>query len=133
MSSSDATSSILLTDTPKQIKDKINKYAFSGGRQTVEEHRQLGADLEVDVAYQYLTFFLEDDDKLEDIRIKYSKGELLTGEVKAVLVECLCEWFKQFQDRRAKVTDADVELFMSTTKKINPYPAAWKDEIERRE
>jgi len=51
MSSSDATSSILLTDTPKQIKDKINKYAFSGGRQTVEEHRQLGADLEVDVAY----------------------------------------------------------------------------------
>ena len=39
MSSSDATSSILLTDTPKMIKDKINKYAFSGGRQTVEEHR----------------------------------------------------------------------------------------------
>lgn len=32
MSSSDATSSILLTDTPKMVKDKINKYAFSGGR-----------------------------------------------------------------------------------------------------
>jgi hypothetical protein len=26
---------------------QVNKYAFSGGRQTVEEHRKLGADLEV--------------------------------------------------------------------------------------
>ena len=29
MSASDTTSSIYLTDTPKQIKTKINKYAFS--------------------------------------------------------------------------------------------------------
>jgi tryptophanyl-tRNA synthetase len=32
MSSSDANSSILLTDTAKMVKDKINKYALSGGR-----------------------------------------------------------------------------------------------------
>ena len=32
MSSSDDTSSILLTDTPKMVSNKINKYAFSGGR-----------------------------------------------------------------------------------------------------
>jgi tryptophanyl-tRNA synthetase len=31
MSSSDLNSAIFLTDTPKQIKDKINKHAFSGG------------------------------------------------------------------------------------------------------
>lgn len=68
MSSSNATSSILLTDTPKQVKDKVNKYAFSGGRQTVEEHRQFGADLDIDVSYQYLTFFLDDDEKLEEIK-----------------------------------------------------------------
>jgi tryptophanyl-tRNA synthetase len=37
MSSSDATSSILLTDTAKQIESKINKYAFSGGQPTLEE------------------------------------------------------------------------------------------------
>jgi len=62
MSSSDETSSILLTDTPKMVSDKISKYAFSGGRQTVEEHRALGADLDVDVSFQWLTFFLEDDE-----------------------------------------------------------------------
>jgi tryptophanyl-tRNA synthetase len=39
MSSSVDTSSIFLTDTPKQIKTKINKHAFSGGKTTVEEHR----------------------------------------------------------------------------------------------
>lgn len=82
MSSSAPTSSILLTDTQADIKKKINKYAVSGGGQTVEEHRANGANLDVDVPYQYLTFFLEDDAKLEEVREKYSKGEMLTGEVK---------------------------------------------------
>ena len=51
MSSSVYSSSILLTDKPKEVKDKVNKYAHSGGRQTVEEHRKLGADLDIDVPY----------------------------------------------------------------------------------
>ena len=68
MSASDPTSSIYLTDTLDQIKQKINKYAFSGGRDTKEEHRKYGGNTEVDVSYQYLTFFLEDDAKLADIK-----------------------------------------------------------------
>ena len=51
MSSSVYSSAILLTDNAKTVKDKVNKYAHSGGRQTVEEHRKLGADLDVDVPY----------------------------------------------------------------------------------
>jgi len=47
---------------------QINKYAFSGGRDTIEEHKKLGGDVEVDIPYKYLTFFLEDDEKLERIR-----------------------------------------------------------------
>ena len=62
---------------------------MSGGQQTVEEHRRLGADLSIDIPYQYLTFFLDDDVKLEEIRVKYSKGEMLTGEVKNVLIEII--------------------------------------------
>ena len=45
MSASDPTSAIFVTDAPKQVQKKINKYAFSGGQATVEEHRQLGAHL----------------------------------------------------------------------------------------
>jgi hypothetical protein len=38
---------------------QVNKYAFSGGKTTVEEHREFGADLDVDVSWQYLNFFYE--------------------------------------------------------------------------
>lgn len=63
MSASDANSSIFMTDTPNQIKSKINKHGFSGGQETVEEHRRLGGNPDVDVAYQYLGFFLDDDEE----------------------------------------------------------------------
>ena len=63
MSASDANSSIYMTDTPAQIKNKINKHGFSGGQETVEEHRRLGGNPDVDVAYQYLGFFMEDDEE----------------------------------------------------------------------
>ncbi len=46
----------------------MNKHAFSGGRETLEDHRKYGGDCEVDVSYQYLRFLLDDDEKLEKIR-----------------------------------------------------------------
>lgn len=92
MSASEQNSAVFLTDTPKQIKNKINKYAFSGGRTTVEEHRQLGGIPDIDVAYQLLKFFLEDDKKLEEVRLAYSKGEMLTGEIKKLAIEVSCSW-----------------------------------------
>lgn len=67
MSASDPNSSIFMTDTPAQIKNKINKHGFSGGQETEEEHRRLGGNPDVDVAYQYLTFLLDDDDELKQM------------------------------------------------------------------
>ena len=67
MSASDPNSSIFMSDTPAQIKNKISRHGFSGGRETEEEHRRLGGDTEVDVSYQYLSFFLDDDEELEQI------------------------------------------------------------------
>jgi tryptophanyl-tRNA synthetase len=62
MSSSDPTSYISLTDTPAEVKKKINKYAFSGGQATIEEHRKKGGNPDIDVCFQYLRMFFEDDD-----------------------------------------------------------------------
>jgi tryptophanyl-tRNA synthetase len=59
MSASIESSSILVRDSPKQISTKIKQYAFSGGQETLEEHRAKGGDPDVDVSYQYLRFFLE--------------------------------------------------------------------------
>ncbi len=57
---------------------QINKYAFSGGRDTVEEHRKLGGNTEVDVAYQYLSFFLEDEEKLASIKkVRIMEAQIL--------------------------------------------------------
>lgn len=67
MSASNVNSSIYMSDSPSQVKNKINRHGFSGGKETEEEHRRLGGDTDVDVSYQYLTFFLEDDDELERI------------------------------------------------------------------
>jgi tryptophanyl-tRNA synthetase len=96
MASSDATSSILLTDSPADVKKKVNKYAFSGGGATLEEHRANGANLEVDVPFQWLKFFLEDDDRLAEIKDKYGRGEMLTGEIKAILIDTLNGFLKEF-------------------------------------
>ena len=38
MSASIPNSAVFVTDTPRQIKDKINKHAFSGGGASKEEH-----------------------------------------------------------------------------------------------
>merc|ERR1711860_91068 len=72
MNASDPNSAVFLTDTNKQIKTKINKYAFSGGGATVEEHKENGGNCDVDIAYQYLTFFLEDDERLAQIKKDYT-------------------------------------------------------------
>uniref|UniRef100_T1JAW5 Tryptophan--tRNA ligase, cytoplasmic n=1 Tax=Strigamia maritima TaxID=126957 RepID=T1JAW5_STRMM len=82
MSASEPNSSIFLTDTAAQIKNKINKHAFSGGRATLEEHKQYGGDCSVDISFQYLRFFLDDDEKLKQIENDYSSGKLLTGNLK---------------------------------------------------
>lgn len=64
MSASDPNSAIYMTDTPNQIKNKINRHGFSGGGDTEELHRQNGGNPDVDVAFQYLSFYEEDDELL---------------------------------------------------------------------
>ncbi|XP_036448966.1 tryptophan--tRNA ligase, cytoplasmic isoform X1 [Colossoma macropomum] len=116
MSASDPNSSIFLTDTPKQIKNKINKHAFSGGKDTIEEHRKYGGNPDVDVSFMYLTFFLEDDEELEKIRQDYTSGALLTGELKKRLIETLQPLIADHQNRRKQVTDETVMQFMTPRK-----------------
>ncbi|KAF8969941.1 tryptophanyl-tRNA synthetase [Flammula alnicola] len=118
MSASDPNSSIFMTDKPNQIKNKINKHGFSGGKETEDEHRRLGGDTEVDVSYQYLTFFLEDDEELEQLGKDYRAGSLLTGQLKGRCIQLLQRFVAEFQERRAKVTDEVVDRFMDGSRKI---------------
>ncbi|KAJ9467333.1 Tryptophan--tRNA ligase [Diplonema papillatum] len=113
MSASIDSSAIFLTDTPKKIKDKINKHAFSGGGATIEEHMANGGNCDVDVAFQWLTFFLHDDERLEQIRKDYSAGRMLTGEIKKILVETITPIVVGHQEARKLVTEAILQDFMA--------------------
>ncbi len=100
MSSSNPDAAILMTDSPKEVKRKINKYAFSGGRDTAEEQRKYGANVDVDVACQWLKYFEHDDNKLKKIYDDYGKGKLLSGEVKKILIDKINDFLAEHQKRR---------------------------------
>lgn len=116
MSSSNPNSAIFMTDTPKQIKTKMNRHAFSGGQETLEEHRRLGGNPDVDVSYIYLTYFEEDDEKLAEVYKSYKAGTLLTGELKKMAIDLLQQYVQQFQARRGAVNDQVLEQFMRPRK-----------------
>ncbi|PIN93906.1 tryptophan--tRNA ligase [Candidatus Pacearchaeota archaeon CG10_big_fil_rev_8_21_14_0_10_31_24] len=101
MSASDPTSYIALTDTPEDVKKKINKYAFSGGRDTLEEHRKLGGNPDIDVSFLYLKYLFEpNDEKLAQIEKDYRSGKLLSGELKKILIDKINIFLKEHQKKR---------------------------------
>ena len=111
MSASKPNSAIFLNDTNAQIKNKINKYAFSGGGDNLENHRKNGGNVDIDVSFQYLKFFLEDDDELNQIRINYSSGKMLTGELKNKCITILQKKIIDMQNIRNNITDQMIEQF----------------------
>ena len=112
MSSSDPTSYIALTDSPEEAAKKINKHAFSGGKETVEMHRKHGGDPKVDVSYQWLKVFFEPSDrKLRKIHDDYKSGALLTGELKQILIKKVQAFLKEHQKKRQKAR-SQVDKFL---------------------
>jgi tryptophanyl-tRNA synthetase len=84
----------------------------------IAEHRKLGGRTAVDVAYQYLSYFLEDDEELQRIEKAYEEGEMLTGELKKITINELWGYVSKFQQRRAKVTDEMLNIFMNGTRPL---------------
>ncbi len=113
MSSSIPESAVYLSDPPKTVEKKIMKYAFSGGQATTDLQRKLGADLNVDVPYQWLYYiFEEDDDEIKRIADEYSAGRMLTGEIKKILAQKVNELLEEHRKKReASVRDYDKFLY----------------------
>jgi tryptophanyl-tRNA synthetase len=133
MSASNPNSAIFMTDTEKQVKNKINKHAFSGGQETMELHKEKGGNPDIDVPYQYLTYFEDDDEKLLRLAAEYRAGTLGTGDMKKECITMMSAYVKKFQDARAKVTDEILEDFLRPRKlewKGNPNPTK---KVEKKE
>jgi len=100
MSSSKPETTIFMDDSIEEMSKKV-KRAHSGGQATVEEHRRLGGNCSKDVAFQYLEFFFETDDKeLEEIRKNYSSGRILAGEMKQLCIDKATVWLNDLSEKR---------------------------------
>ena len=116
MSASDENGTIYTTDSPNTVKKKINKHAFSGGQSDIEQHRKLGGNPDIDVSYQYLRIFFEpDDNKLKSIHDDYKSGKMLTGELKAILIEKINEFLAVHHVKREKAKD-QIDQFLFENK-----------------
>jgi tryptophanyl-tRNA synthetase len=111
MSSSDPKSYIALTDSIKDAKQKIDE-AKTGGRETLEEHREQGANIEEDMVFELLAFHLIDDDnELKRIREEYESGEMLSGELKQLAKNRLEDFLREHREKRENASE-EVEQYI---------------------
>ncbi len=99
---------IYLLDSTASIEKKIMS-AYSGGRTSVEEHRRLGGNPDVDVAYLYLKSYFLKPKEAKELYDDYKKGKLLSGELKKMLLGHVTKRVEEFQKRYNKVTIRDLE------------------------
>ncbi|MFB6192915.1 MAG: tryptophan--tRNA ligase, partial [Candidatus Nanohaloarchaea archaeon] len=100
MSSSKPKSYVALTDSVEDAKQKIDE-AKTGGQDSLEEHRERGANVDEDMVFELLAFHLIKDDKeLERIRKEYESGEMLSGELKQIAKDRLEDFLVEHQRKR---------------------------------
>lgn len=96
MSKSNPESCIELPEDIKSVRRKI-KNALSGGRDTLEEHRKLGAVIEKDMVFELMKQHLvEDDDELNEIYNSYKSGRMTSGELKEIACAKMEEFMSNF-------------------------------------
>ncbi len=111
---------IFTTDSKNEVKNKINKYAFSGGKATLEEHKLKGGNPDIDISFQYLRILLEDNDKkLEKINNDYKSGKLSTGELKKYTIDKINSFLNEHQKERVKARKKIEEFVYNKYEKID--------------
>ena len=112
MSSSKPKTTIFLDDDIDSVTKKIRK-AYSGGQSTIEEHRRLGGNPDIDVAYQYMMYFFEESDSyLAELNSEYRNGKILAGEMKQICIDKATDWIRNHHDLRAQ-TEHLVKEFLA--------------------
>ncbi len=100
MSSSNPKSAIFLTDSPSVVAEKI-KNAFTGGRPTAREQREVGGRPDECVVYELCVYhLLTDDDDLLEFRRKCESGEVICGECKQRVIELMDKFLKSLGHKR---------------------------------
>ncbi len=110
MSKSKPESMIELPEDPKAACRKIMR-AMSGGRDTLEEHKKLGAVLEKDMAFELMKqHLIGDDDELERVAKEYGSGKMTSGDVKQLACEKMTQFMESLDEKMKEARKIVPEL-----------------------
>lgn len=119
-STGDSKNSTLFLDCdPQKIAKIIKKHAFSGGGNNEELHLKYGGNIRVDICYQYLTYFLDDDAMLKHIAIEYSSGRMMSEELKTRTAELISQFIENHQKNKNALTEQDVMMFFDANRVLD--------------
>ncbi|RLF18420.1 MAG: tryptophan--tRNA ligase [Thermoprotei archaeon] len=105
MSKRNPMSYFTLNEDLESIKWKLMN-AYTGGRATAKEQRELGGIPEQCCIYELCVFyFVEDDKELLDMYMKCRRGEVLCGDCKIKVVEKVIKFIEEHQRRRNRFID----------------------------
>lgn len=120
MSSSREESAIFLDDSKDQVRRKLMKYAFSGGRDTLEEQRKYGANPDIDFAFLEYSFLEEDQNRVDKVYQEYKSGKILSGEMKEMAAEKISDFLDSLRTKKEGMKDK-VEEYIFDPEKIRRY------------
>jgi tryptophanyl-tRNA synthetase len=109
MSSSEPATAVLLSDTPEEATKKIRN-AYSGGRDTLAEHRKLGGVPEIDRAYQILRYHHPDEKFVNNVYSEFKSGNMTSGELKDKVIAFVLEFLKVHQEKKKHAIKAAERL-----------------------
>ena len=103
MSASIQSSAIFLTDSPSMIRDKLERALPTTP----------GGEMDMEVVFQYLRFFLEDDQEFQRLERGFAAKEVTQEDLQAAVTEAVQEQIARFQKNRIQVTDDYLKSFMT--------------------
>jgi len=109
-------SGFTLDDSPTEAARRV-KVAFTGGRDTVEEQRRLGANPDICPVYDLYRFhFARDDEHVERVRYECKNGIRLCGECKQEAIGLMKEFLADHHKKREALMKDARELLDKSRK-----------------
>jgi len=91
-----------LHDKPETIAERISN-AFTGGRATIKEQRELGGVPEICPVYEICMFhFVEDDSEIIKVYNDCKAGKLMCGEHKKQVIDIVSKFVREHQRKKKK-------------------------------
>jgi tryptophanyl-tRNA synthetase len=119
MSKRSADSLITLEDSPDDATRKISA-AFTGGRDTIEEQRRLGARADICPVYDLYRFhFARDDEHVKTVYHECTKGIRLCGECKQEAIGLVKGFLVEHHNKRDSLLNDARELLLKSRKYLS--------------